>query len=205
MPGDAEVDEAIAALNRPRRDSQDSINMRETQGLINPIALEGGQGSPREAGAFLDDEEKEAEEQRRIEESKKKQSESPYKEFYRDPQGNLYDPQKKFGIIQDNSLIYENVTTSYPLNLPTDYYQKYIQSTLPGKDAAGTNLWFIRPHHLETLTQHPQSVKDDVLNTRYFSHYNQQHGKKEERNEAEEAIKCIEGHLGRLKAASLHI
>lgn len=49
------------------------------------------------------------------------------------------------------------------------------------------------------MTAHPQSVKDDVLNTRYYSHYNQQYGKKEERNEAEEAIKTIEGHLARLK------
>lgn len=89
------------------------------------------------------------------------------------------------------------MTTSYPLNLPTDYYMKYIQSTLPAKDS--TTKWFIRPHHLETLTEHAQSVKDDVLNTRYYSHYNQQYGKKEERNEAEEAIKMIEGHLSRLK------
>jgi molybdopterin converting factor small subunit len=44
------------------------------------------------------------------------------------------------------------VTSSYPLNLPTDYYLKYIQSTLPQKDAGK---WFIRPHHLETLTEHP--------------------------------------------------
>jgi hypothetical protein len=43
-------------------------------------------------------------------------------------------------------------------------------------------------------------VKDDVLNTRYYSHYNQSYGKKEERNEAEEAIKTIEGHLQRLRA-----
>jgi len=48
-------------------------------------------------------------------------------------------------------------------------------------------------------------VKDDVLNTRYYSHYNQQHGKKEERNEAEEAIKMIEGHLGKLKQTCFDI
>lgn len=94
-------------------------------------------------------------------------------------------------------MIYENVTSSYPLNLPTDYYLKYIQSTLPTKDPA--TKWFIRPHHLANLTDHPQSVKDDVLNTRYYSHYNQQYGKKIERNEAEEAIKTIETHLDRLK------
>lgn len=33
-----------------------------------------------------------------------------------------FNPEKKFGIIESNSLIYDNVTTSYPLNLPTDYY-----------------------------------------------------------------------------------
>jgi hypothetical protein len=91
-----------------------------------------------------------------------------------------------------DSLIYENVTSSYPLNLPTDYYQKYIQSSMPVKE---DGKWFIRPHHLETLTEHPLSVKDDVLNTRYYSHYNQSYGKKEEKNEKEEAVKVIEQHL----------
>lgn len=208
-----DVDDAIATLNHGnsrRRDSQDSINFRDTGfdaavgghrrndsgSFMQPI--DAFEDNREGAGAFLDDEEKEADEMRRREEDKKKQAESPYKEFYRDTSGNYYDPTKKFGIIQDNSLIYDNITTSYPLNLPTDYYQKYIQGTLPAKDQAGTK-WFIRPHHLETLTEHPQSVKDDVLNTRYFSHYNQQYGKKEERNEAEEAIKTIENHLGRLK------
>ena len=37
--------------------------------------------------------------------------------------------------------------------------------------------WFIRPHHVESLTAHTQSMKDDVLNTRYISHYNQDYGK----------------------------
>jgi len=196
-----DVDDAIAMLNpnaasRQRKDSGDSINFRETGGfeggsshrrndsgsLIQPIAvnnsdfmdrgLDGPSGSHRAEAAFLDAEEKENEEQRRREEEKKKASESPYKEFYRDPAtGNHYDPAKKFGIIQDNSLLYDNVTTSYPLNLPTDYYQKYIQGTLPQKGDSQIK-WFIRPHHLETLTNHPQSVKDDVLNTRYYSHYN---------------------------------
>jgi len=78
------------------------------------------------AGTFLDDEDKETEEMRKREDDKKRQNESPYKEFYRDGTGNFYDPTKKFGIIEDNSLLYDNVTTSYPLNLPTDYYLKYI-------------------------------------------------------------------------------
>lgn len=179
--------------------------------FIQPIAADrdgydGGEGMHEAtAAAFLDDEEKVNEEARRKEEEKKRLNESPYKEFYRDAAtGSYYDPAKKFGIIEDNSLLYDNVTTSYPLNLPTDYYQKYIQGSLPQKGDASQK-WFIRPHHLETLTAHSKSVKDDVLNTRYFSHYNQQYGKVEERNEAEEAIKMIEGHLSKLREEQFNL
>ena len=128
-----------------------------------------GDASHRDAAAFLDEEEKEAEEQRRLEEEKRKNQQSPTKEFFKDLKGNMFDPSKKFGIIQDNSLLYGDITSSYPLNLPTDYYQKYIISTLPTKESQGK--WFIRPHHLQSLTNHPNSIKDDVLNTRYYSHY----------------------------------
>ena len=101
-----------------------------------------------------------------------KKQETPLKEFFRDPaDGQHFDPNKKFGIIEDNSLLYDNITTSYPLNMPTDHYQKYINQNMPTKEG-GNGKWFIRPHHLETLTKHPLSVQDDVLNTRYISHYN---------------------------------
>ena len=215
----------IAKLNPGRRrDSADSLNFRDSAfdpagrspsglgdaarepSLIQPIAVDPmrelgrglGQLPPDAAQLFLE-EEQQIEEQRRKEEEKKKAQESPYKEYFRDAQGNSFDPGKKFGIIQANSLIYDNITSSYPLNLPTDYYLRYVQSTLPQREAGK---WFIRPHHLETLTEHPQSIKDDVLNTRYYSHYNQQFGRKEERNEAEEAVKTIEQHLARLKQQS---
>ena len=55
------------------------------------------------------------------------------------------------------------------MNLPPDYYLKYVQDNLPSKD--DNKKWFIRPHHVESLTNHFHSLKDDVLNTRYFSHY----------------------------------
>ena len=70
---------------------------------------------------------------------------------------------------------------------------------MPTKEG-GNGKWFIRPHHLETLTKHPLSVQDDVLNTRYISHYNQNFGKKEERDDNAEAITKIEEHLETLKA-----
>lgn len=136
-----------------------------------------------------------------------KKNENPLKELFADPKDlalgktNYFDPKKKFGIIESESLLYDNVTTSYPLNMPTDHYDKFIKNNMPTKETkGGSEKWYIRPHHLETLTHHPLSVKDDVLNTRYISHYNQEYGKKEERNDNGEAINYIESHLETLKS-----
>ena len=41
--------------------------------------------------------------------------------------GKQYDPDKRFGVIEDGTqLVHDNITTSYELNLPPDYYLKYI-------------------------------------------------------------------------------
>jgi len=53
--------------------------------------------------------------------------------------------------------------------------------------------WFIRPHHVESLTNHFNSLKDDHLNTRYFSNYNRETDK--ELTENEKAIDYIQRHL----------
>jgi len=63
------------------------------------------------------------------------------------------------------------------LNLPLSYYQNYVTETLPSPNYKE---WYIRPHHLETLTEHPKSIKDDVLNTNYYSYYNVDEGKPKE-------------------------
>lgn len=67
---------------------------------------------------------------------------------------------------------------------------------MPTKD---DKRWFIRPHHLESLTNHYHSVKDDVLNTRYFSHYNKHHGKTPQITDNEKALSDIELQLQQLK------
>ena len=54
--------------------------------------------------------------------------------------------------------MYENVTTAYPVNLPVNVYQDYIKRDQP--DAKKE--WFIRPHHVENLTDHSKSLKDDA-------------------------------------------
>ncbi len=65
---------------------------------------------------------------------------------------------------------------------------------MPNKDE---KKWFIRPHHLESLTNHFNSLKDDVLNTRYFSSYNRE--KEKELTDNEQAIEYIEKHLEQLR------
>ena len=65
---------------------------------------------------------------------------------------------------------------------------------MPNKDVKD---WFIRPHHVESLTNHFNSLKDDVLNTRYFSNYNRE--KEKELTENERAIDYIERHLEQLR------
>ena len=102
-------------------------------------------------------------------------------------------------MIEDGTqLIYDKITTSYDVNLPPDYYLKYIQAQKPPEEVK----WFIRPHHLESLTNHYNSVKDDILNTRYFSHYNMDHGKKPDITNNENALYYIERHVEQLKMKS---
>ena len=59
--------------------------------------------------------------------------------------------------------------------------------------------WFIRPHHLESVTNHYNSIKDDILNTRYFSHYDKDYGVEKEESNNEEALKYISRHVEQLK------
>lgn len=117
--------------------------------------------------------------------------------------GQSYDPSKKFGVIEtEGTLLYDDITTAYPLNLPVDYYHKYVQSQIP-KESDGK--WFIRPHHVENLTQHPSSIRDNVLNTHYYSHYNQQHGKEPEVNDYALAVENIEKQVAELKEKQMQL
>ena len=77
-------------------------------------------------GAAALDEEEQAEQEALAAQQKK--DESDIKHLYVDEEGNQFNPSKKFGIIQEDSMIYDNITSSYPLNLPTEHYQKYITS-----------------------------------------------------------------------------
>jgi len=58
---------------------------------------------------------------------KQKKSGTDLQSFFVGADGKPFDPAKKFGTIQDGTqLIYDDITTSYQLNLPPDYYLKAI-------------------------------------------------------------------------------
>ena len=118
--------------------------------------------------------------------------------FFVNAEGKPFDPVKKFGSIEDgNQLIYDNITTSYALNLPPDFYLKAIQKALPQQDQELP--WYIKPHHVESLTQHSSSIRDDFLNTRYYSLYNQDYGRTKQEVFSETAVDYIESQIDKLK------
>lgn len=125
------------------------------------------------------------------ERKKKASGESDYPEFFvytksfapkPDQEGERFIPMKRFGNLEpEKCWIYDRITSSYALNMPTEVYHKHILDALP-KMEDGDGKWFIRPHHLENLTKHPKSINDDLLNARYYSHYNLDYGKQEPEN-----------------------
>ena len=97
-------------------------------------------------------------------------------------------------------MLYDNITTSYELNLPSDYYWKAIQRELPSAADSNKQPWFIRPHHLESTTRHASSIRDDFLNTRYYTFYDRD--KHAEKTDKELALENIESQLAILKSQS---
>ncbi|CAI2378759.1 unnamed protein product [Moneuplotes crassus] len=142
--------------------------------------------------------EEDEEDREAIEEKKRREEEErEWMAKYRDTDtGEPFNPIKKFGLIDKDYLVYDNATSSYPLNLPADYYQRYVKSTVPSKK---DGKWFIRPHHIEKLTTHVKSIKDDVLNTNYYSHYHDESKNKMKVDETAEAIQGLENKISQIK------
>lgn len=95
---------------------------------------------------ILDEEEEDyitRKERERLEKEKK------YAELFKTKKGELYDPKKKFGTLDDDYLVFdEKTTTIYPHIKPVEDYHKDIIKKSPSP----LKKWFIREHHCETLT-----------------------------------------------------
>lgn len=56
----------------------------------------------------------------------------------------------------------------YPTIFPTEYYKNLIDKERVKNDK---EKWYLRPHHIETLTEHPNSLRDNLLDSNYYSFY----------------------------------
>ncbi len=55
--------------------------------------------------------------------------------------------------------------TSYSTIYPPEYYESRMHTNVETKQ----KIWFIRPHHVQVLTENPKSIKDNVLDSKYIS------------------------------------
>ena len=56
----------------------------------------------------------------------------------------------------------------YPTIFPTEYYKNIMDKERVKNEK---DKWYLRPHHIETLTEHPNSLKDNLLDSNYYSFY----------------------------------
>ena len=122
-------------------------------------------------------------------------------EHFLDSRGKKYNPKEKFGTLEKDYIEYDPHMTKYEAVLPEDFYMKTIDKQSPEKK----DKWFVRPHHVETLTRHPYSKWDHVLNTKYYSYYHEEKkdkGKKEDRIRrlGSDVIDSLEEQIIKLKA-----
>eukprot|EP01022_Parablepharisma_sp_SALTPOND_P025332 TRINITY_DN588_c0_g1_i1.p1 TRINITY_DN588_c0_g1~~TRINITY_DN588_c0_g1_i1.p1 ORF type:complete len:836 (-),score=158.30 TRINITY_DN588_c0_g1_i1:6480-8987(-) len=190
-----EVEEAIDVLNQPERKTE-KVAVKSTDLRIekpNLPQLEISEEPPivkPEEGLLS----------KRSLESKKEDYE---KELYKNLKGEYFDPTAKFGTLEKDYTEYDPRATKYEAVLPADFYMKTINKQTPEKKEK----WFLRPHHIESLTKHPYSKWDNVMNTKYYSYYEAEKGKGAAKNKDEEMkeitqdlIETLEDQIDKLKA-----
>lgn len=63
---------------------------------------------------------------------------------------------------------HHEMASVYPAIFPPGYYDNVMtKERLRSKD----DKWYLRPHHIESLTDHPYSLKDNVMDSNYYSFY----------------------------------
>ncbi len=90
-------------------------------------------GEKKELDEGIEDEyEKFMEEERITEEERKKREEEAErrKYLYRDQGGKEYNPNKRYGNISEDYLLYGRATSSYGANLPTEYYHEFVKGNV---------------------------------------------------------------------------
>ena len=155
-----ETEESLKESGGRKKESIDQVKVEEDieewAAALNPVLKDPGQSMKIPKGdkkvqfaAEIQKEEFEDEDFSKIIEEKKEIAyESPRKELFRSSQGNLFNPAQQFGMIDKNYITYDPRTSAYPSILPPEFYENYIHESSPAR----SKKWFVRPHHVETLT-----------------------------------------------------
>ena len=69
--------------------------------------------------------------------------------------------------LNTNSLIQDERFSSYNVEFPIKYYYKVTKENEPPNKKD----WYIRPHHIESISKNEKGIADDLLNTKYISYY----------------------------------
>ena len=85
----------------------------------------------RDEFGFEEMKEEDKKKQEEIEEERlKAEEEAKWLEHFKDPNRNMevFNPKMKYGDLQDGYWVYDKTTSSYKLNLPPDFYERYVKS-----------------------------------------------------------------------------
>lgn len=74
--------------------------------------------------------------------------------------------ENNYGNLNITNFIKDGLYSSYDVELPLSHYYKIVKREEPKNDD-----WFIRSHHIETITNNNKSKGDDILNSKYISYY----------------------------------
>jgi hypothetical protein len=106
--------------------------------------------------------------------------------------------------LENKPTVYDSEGKSkYSVLLPVGYYESFVAA----ENAPDQEKWYLRPHHVETLTENPLSKKDNVIHTEYQSRLDKLPLKKrpdeyvieENVKRKEELINSLQERIGALK------
>lgn len=77
------------------------------------------------------------------------------------------DDTKIYGKLNMKNVVRDELFTSYDIEMPIKYYYDVTKKNEPKE----SDEWYIRKHHIESLTKNEKGIPDDILNTKYISYY----------------------------------
>ena len=69
--------------------------------------------------------------------------------------------------LKTNTMIQDERFSSFNVEFPVKYYYKVTKENEPPNKKD----WYIRPHHIESISKNEKGIADDLLNTKYISYY----------------------------------